>query len=312
MANRTLVVHVDAARSDLFQQLLTKELPHLSIATDLGAARSEDVRFILANRDIPGLGSRFKNLEMLFSLGAGVDTFDLSTLPASTRVIRMTEPGIKAKMSEYVTMSVLMHHRGMLRIIEQQQPRALDMFDAVPSASDRRIGVMGLGQLGLESLERLRPFGFNLSGWSRSPKQIPGVNTFAGAAEMPAFLAATDILVCLLPLTRETNSIMNEELFAQLPSGASLVHAGRGSQLDHDALLQALDNGHMSGAILDVTDPEPLPVGHPFWDHRKVILTGHTASRTDPAGAATQIAEAVRRLDAGLPLEGLVDKGRGY
>ncbi|MCA1373805.1 MULTISPECIES: glyoxylate/hydroxypyruvate reductase A [unclassified Bradyrhizobium] len=269
------------------------------------------VRYLVAWVPPDDITTTFPNLELVFSVGAGVDQFDTTTVPAHIPLVRMLEPGIAETMVEYVTMAVLALHRDLLDFISQQRQQVWREIRITP-ARRRHVGVMGLGQLGQAVLERLKTFGFPLLGWNRSPREIEGVTCYAGADALPEFLAQADILVCLLPLTDQTRGILNAELFARLPRGAGLVNVGRGPHLVEADLLAALDSGALSGAVLDVTDPEPLPAGHPFWSHPRILLTPHNASMTTPDTAVDFVLDVIARHRRGEELPGLVDRRRGY
>lgn len=257
------------------------------------------------------LAETLPNLEVVFSVGAGVDQFDLARVPQHVPVVRMIEPGIVEGMVEYVTEAVLAVHRDLFDYALQQQAR---VWQALPvrAAATRRVGVLGLGMLGTAVLERLKLFGFACAGWSRSPRLMDGVECYAGDASLDAFLARTDLLVCLLPLTDATRGLLSRRIFDALPDGASLIHVGRGLQLNTADLLDALTRARLRNAVLDVTDPEPLPAGHPLWTQPRVRITPHIASATRPDGAVDAVLDNLRRHRNGEAMLGQIDRERGY
>lgn len=300
----------DAARAAIFRQAFARELPDLEFYHSSECIDPEKVRYLLT-WNAPDDLSRFRNLEVVFSIGAGVDQFKPETIPDRVKLVRMIEDGIIRMMQEYVVLGVLTLHREMLAYREQQG-RGLWQALATPQAADRRVGFLGLGMLAQAAIDRLKPFGFPLAAWSRSKKMVDGVTCFHGEDQLGSFLQGTDILVCLLPLTEQTSGILNAKLFSLLPAGARLLHVGRGPQLDQGALIEALDSGHLAAAMLDVTDPEPLPESHPLWSHPKVSITPHIASVTQPHTAAQSVIENIRRHRAGRNPIGLVDRTLGY
>jgi len=297
----------DRGRGEIFRRVLAEALPELPFhqgeAPDPAA-----VRYLVTWTAPADLARTFPNLRLIFSVGAGVDQFDLAAIPPHVGVVRMLEPGIARQMREYATLAVLAMHRDLPHYLGQQRHGIWRPTKNRP-ARERRVGVLGLGNLGREVLQALRPFGFQLAGWSRTPREIEGCDCFT---DFPAFLRRTDILVCLLPLTAETEGLLDRGILSQLPRGARLVHLGRGRQLDHVALLDLLDDGHLEAAMLDVTDPEPLPAEHRLWSNPKVILTPHVASQTEPEEGAHHVVAGILADRLGEPVPGLVDRARGY
>ncbi|TWH88687.1 glyoxylate/hydroxypyruvate reductase A [Novosphingobium taihuense] len=269
------------------------------------------VRYIAAWNAPPEFIAQFPNLEILFSVGAGIDQLPLAALPPQVRVVRMVEQGIITGMAEYVAMACLALHRDLPFFISEQRAGRWS-YRHTRLASESRVGIMGLGELGRASLEMLRPLGFPLSGWSRSARTIEGVTCFAGEAGFDAFLAQTDILICLLPLTEGTRGILCRETFAKMPVGSAVVNAGRGGHLVANDLIAALDSGQLRAAMLDVTSPEPLPETHAFYRHPAIFLTPHVAAETRHETAGNVLADNLERLLAGEAMLGEVDRTRGY
>ncbi|EUC18465.1 2-hydroxyacid dehydrogenase [Paraburkholderia hospita] len=307
----TLLYKADPERGKLWAQHFAQKAPEIPFRLWPDVGDPAAVRYLAAWQPPDDPARTLPNLEVIFSLGAGIDQFDLSRVPPHIAVVRMIEPGIVEGMVEYVTQAVLTIHRDLFDYALQQRQRVWREMP-VRAASTRRVGVLGLGMLGTAVLERLRVFGFPCAGWSRSEHRLEGVECFAGVEALDAFLARTDVLVCLLPLTDATRGLLDKRLFGKLPKGASFVNVGRGPQVNQQDLLDALDSGQLQNAILDVTDPEPLPESHPFWTHPRVRITPHIASATRPESAVDVVLENIRRRRDGLPMVGEVDRSRGY
>jgi glyoxylate/hydroxypyruvate reductase A len=265
----------------------------------------------------PGFLATLPNLRAVFSLGAGVDHILCDpTLPKHVPVVRIVDPDLTMRMTEYVVLHVLMHHRRQRRYDAQQ--RAYRWYEhEQPPAAAVAVGVMGLGVLGEDAARVLQRLGFQVAGWSRTAKQIDGIETFHGADGLVRFLERTEILVCLLPATPETQGILCLDLFRRLKrdgalGGAYLINAGRGALQVDDDILAALNEGSLSGATLDVFPTEPLPETSPLWDHLAVTVTPHCAAASDPHALVASILRQIERHEQGLPLEHVVDKTAGY
>lgn len=259
----------------------------------------------------PGLLAGLPNLKAIFSLAAGVDAMLLDPTLPGLPLVRMVDRSLTTTMSEFVLLHALRYHR-LLDVYAAQQRRGQWRLALPPAPASRVVGVMGLGVLGRDAAVTLAGHGFTVKGWSRTARAIDGVTCLAGPERLGDFLADLDLLVCLLPLTAETEGVLCADLFARLEPGCRLLNVGRGGHLVEGDLLAALDGGRIAHATLDVAREEPLPDAHPFWRHPRIDVTPHAASYTRPDTGAVGIAESLRRLADGRPLLNVVDRARGY
>ena len=304
--------------TDLWKAAMTKAAPKLDVRVwPGGLGRVEDIEYAAAWLPPPNVLKGLPNLKVIYSLGAGVDAILKDpTLPENIPIVRVNDDDLTKRMTEYIVLHVLLHHRQQRRIDENQKRRVWDNFPT-HAASALSVGIMGLGVMGQDSALRLRDLGFQVAGWSRSRKSIPGVECFAGASEFDAFLARTDILISLLPATAETDGIINRTTIRKLsrrgPFGAPIViNAGRGRQQVASDIVKCLDNGELFAATLDVFAVEPLPADDPLWAHPRVTVTPHIAADSDAEVICAYVAAQIERHKAGLPLLNLVDRARGY
>jgi glyoxylate/hydroxypyruvate reductase len=312
-----ILVAVDGPQAgDWLAALRDNAKGHEILAWPVGSENLSRVSFACVWRPPMGMLARLPNLKAIINLGAGVDHLladpDLPAVP----VARVAHDDLTTRLTQYVVLHVLMHHRRQ-RLYDAQQRERTWLAHDQPAAGEVAVGVMGLGVIGAHAAGALAGLGFKVAGWSRSPKTISGIETFHGPAGLDAFLVRTEIVACLLPHTPETEGILNLGLIRKLKrdgaaGGAYLINAGRGSlQIDAD-ILAALDEGALSGATLDVFQHEPLPPDSPLWRHPKVTITPHNAGDISPRAFAPHLIAQIERFERGLPLDNLVDRKRGY
>lgn len=252
-----------------------------------------------------------RSLKGIFNIGAGVDALVKLKLPANAKVVRIDDGGMSVQMAEFVCHALIRHFRE-LDGYEADVAQGKWSYRKPRSRAEYPVGIMGLGVLGERVARAVQQFEFPVLGWSRSPRALPGVECFAGAAQFDAFLVRTRVLVCLLPLTPETENVMNRQNLAKLQPGGYVINVARGANLVEEDLLALLDNSHLAGATLDVFRTEPLPPEHPFWAHPKITVTPHTSARTLREESIAQIAGKILAMERGEPVAGLVDPQRGY
>lgn len=293
-----------------WQEIFAREIPDLPFHIWPETGDPAEVEYLVAWQPPENLAESFANLRVVFSVGAGVDQFDMSVFSPEVKLVRMLDPAIAQGIVEYVTFATLALHRDIPAYLHQQRMGVWKELSWT-GAQRRRVGVMGMGNLGQAAIAQLCTLGFPLSAWSRTLRHIDGVKCFAGD-DLPAFLAGCDILICMLPLTEETRHILCAKTFSQLPTGAAIVNAGRGGHLNEQDLLEALACGQISAAVLDVFEQEPPAADHPFWQHPKILMTPHIAASTQVESGCQVLMDNIRRHRAGLPMNGEVNRDAGY
>ena len=307
-----LIIKPDLEHTRSWNDVFSEAMPEMPVRDWADPGDMADIEYAFVWAPEPGALRKFPNLKCIFSIGAGVDhLLKDPDLPDGVPIVRMVEPELTQGMSEYVTMHVLRYHREVPALEQQQRDKVWHELIA-PTAPSRKVGLLGFGVLGQDAARVLRVLKFDLASWSRTPKRVAGVQSFYGADGLGPFLARTEILVCLLPLTAKTQGILNRDLLAKLPRGACLINAGRGGHQVEEDILAALDSGQLAGATLDVLLTEPLPTGSPFWTHPKVTLTPHIASVTQQISAIEQVVANIRRIQAGKTPLNTVDRELGY
>lgn len=282
------------------------------VAWDAAPADAAGISYALVWAPDAGRLASLPDLKLIISAGVGVDGILADPQLPDVPIARMVTGNTAGVMSDYVLTAALMLMRESRRMAVNQAARRWEQLENPPLTSEVRVGIMGLGQLGAHAAQRLAQVGFQVSGWSRTRADLPGVRCHAGPDELAAFLAETQILVCLLQATDATRGILNQQLFAGLPAGASVINVGRGAHLVEADLLQALDSGHLKGAVLDVFEVEPLPVSSPLWDHPAITITPHYGSTPTRQERARRAVEMMHQWERGETPDSLFDRAKGY
>lgn len=298
--------------AEAWRDALAKRIPDLDFRVWPDVGRVEDIEYALVWKLPAGALQGLPNLKCACSLGQGVDHIFLDPdLPAGVQIMRIVDPWMSQAMSEWVLLNVLRFHRQGPEYEELERRKEWKVLPA-PQTATRRVGILGLGALGADAAGKIAALGFDVAGWSRSEKIIHGVTSYHGADQLMPFLARTDILCCLLPLTPATEGLINAKTLAALPKGAFVINSGRGGHVVEEDLLAAIDSGHIAGAALDVFRTEPLPTDHPFWEHPKVQVWPHVSAQTNAESGADQVADAIAKVFRGETPNNLVDREQRY
>jgi glyoxylate/hydroxypyruvate reductase len=305
-----LLQMADPAAVDRWRDALAVALPEATIA--VWPETLARIDYALVWKPPAALFDAVRPTKAVFNLGAGVDALlAVPTLPTAVPPLRLEDAGMAMQMAEYATLAVLAAYREQREYASQQRAAHWAPRRRIPK-DDFGIGLLGYGVLGRAVAAALAPFEFPLAAWSRERKAVAGVTSFAGSAELPAFLARTRVLVCLLPSTPQTRDLLDRRVLSQLPAGAHVVNVARGDIVVDADLVALLDAGHLASATLDVFRGEPLSPDHPFWHHPRISLTPHVSALTRRDESVAQVAAKIRRIERGEPVTGIVDRARGY
>jgi glyoxylate/hydroxypyruvate reductase A len=313
----SLLIAVSGWDATSWRRRLMALMPSHAVATLDEPFDRAQVRYALSWRHPPGALKDLPKLQAIFSLGAGVDHLFADPALPEAPIVRVIDPDLTDRMSEWVVMHALAHLRQLRRYERQSQERVWADDDDQPKAAEVQVGVLGLGVLGKDAATKLRALGFNVAGWSLSEKWLPGVECFFGAGGLKRLIAQTDMLVVLLPLTDSTRGLIDASLIAKLKQGGRLggpvlINAGRGDLQVEADILAALDSGVLKGASLDVFEREPLPADSRLWAHPAVYVSPHNAAASTPDAILAAIVRQIEAFERGDPLQNLVDRRRGY
>ncbi|HEY8051144.1 MAG TPA: glyoxylate/hydroxypyruvate reductase A [Ramlibacter sp.] len=304
-----IIFSAQQTRTQPWLDALRREFPDADIEEWRPGAAPAD--YAVVWRPSQGMFDEQPQLKAIFNMGAGVDALLALKLPPHAPLVRIGDGGMAVQMAEYVCHALIRHFREF-DCYEDDVRHGAWSFRRPRRRNEFPVGIMGLGVLGQRVAQAVAHFEFPLRGWSRTARQIDRMQCFAGDAQFGEFLSGTRVLVCLLPLTPETDGIMNRQTLSKLLPLGYVINVARGAHLVEEDLVELLDSGHLAGATLDVFRTEPLPEGHPFWKHPKVTVTPHTSARTLRDETIEQIAGKIRRFERGEPIAGVVDKQRGY
>ena len=298
----------DPERLAIFREIFAREVPGVALVTPDMDYATEDIRYVFTWLP-PGDWAAFPNLEVVFSISAGVDQF--KTLPQHISLVKMVDPNNIQRVLDYVLTACLASLRLFPNFADNQRRKTWEPR-TVPAIAETEVSILGLGAIGEQAALLLKSVGFQVSGWSRSPRNIDGVRCVAGHDGVHELLETADIVVCLLPLTDETRGVLSRPFFEQMKQGANLVHVGRGAHCVIPDLAAALESCQVGNAILDVFETEPLPEDDPAWKLKNCLITPHVAGRTDARTAGMNVATNLQRLQEGQPLLWQVDRSKGY
>jgi glyoxylate/hydroxypyruvate reductase len=308
----SIVIITEGKDVSQWMKALKESRPDLDVHVHPEVKNKDEIEFALTWRHPVGAFTEYPNLKCIASMGAGVDHILRDpNLPENAVITKLEDENLTSDMGAFVVAVVMNHVRG-LSAYKMQEAKQNWNKQPYLTIDNTTIGIMGMGVLGRYAAEQLHKLGFQVNGWARSEKNITNIHVYVGERGLNSFLSKSDILICLLPLTEDTEDILNKEVLEKLPKNAFVINVARGQHLVEQDLIEMIDNGHLTGASLDVFREEPLPADHPFWDHPKINITPHIASVTDPASAVSQILDNYDRLKKNEPLKNIVSTELGY